>query len=227
MSIEILEKIELFENLSNTEIESLAKIMHPVSFKKDEFLFYEGDTGDSLYFIKEGNIKITKTSKDGKEKILAILSDFDYLGEMSILDEELRSASAQCMNDSSLLVMHKKDFFKLLENNFTIVTELITTLSKRVRSLNNEIENLVFNDVNGQFANLLIELSNKYGVMSSGNIILEIAITHKDLGAMIGVSRETVTRIISRFKKLKLIEMSKKKIIITDIDKLNEYVELK
>lgn len=222
MNYKFLNEVSIFEDLADHDLEKLSKIMVVKHFSKGEMLFMEGDDGNSMYIIKSGKVKILNISEDGKEKIFSILSDGEFLGEMSLIDTETRSATAEAMENLETYIIYKSEFLEMLKGNFTIVMKILQALSKRIRTMNKKVEILTFKDVYCRFADALLELSEKYGVVSKNYITLNIQLTHKDLANMLGITRETMTRLITKFKKDKIIDVEDKKILILDSAKLSE-----
>ncbi|BDU50892.1 Crp/Fnr family transcriptional regulator [Haliovirga abyssi] len=220
MDLEFLRDMVILEDLSEEDLLGLSKIVYTKTLKKGEILFFEGDKGDSMYIIKSGKVKILKLSEDGREKILSILSEGDFLGEMALLDSEMRSATVEAMEEIELYAIYKTEFLDFLKKNFSVTMHIIRTLSDRVRILNKKVEVLTFKDVYARFNETLKELSEKYGVVHKGTIKLNINLTHKDLANMLGVTRETVTRMIGKLKREGILDIQDKKIIILDIEKL-------
>lgn len=222
MDLTILKYIPMFEDLTNAELEKISKLMVPKKFMKGEVLFMEGDEGNSMYIIKSGNVKILNISEDGKEKIFSIFTEGDFLGEMALIDKENRSATAEAMEDVVTYVIYKNDFLEMLKGNFTLVMKIMQTLSERIRVMNKKVEILTFKDIDVRFADVLLELIEKYGIVSGKRIIVELQLTHKDIANMLGVTRETMTRLISKMKKDGIIDIEDKKIIVLNQKKLKE-----
>lgn len=225
MDTNIIREIPIFEDLDNADIEKIVKIAIGRKYKKGEILCHEGDIGNSMYIIKSGKVKILKTSEEGKEKILTIFSEGDFLGEMSLVDEEARSATVEAMEDTETYIIYKKDFIEMLNGSFVIVMKLLSTLSRRIRTLNNKIEILTFRDVHARFADVIMELKEKYGIVKKGKILIDLSLTHKDLASMLGVTRETMTRIISKMKKQNILTIEDKKMMILDEKRLIDSIE--
>jgi len=222
MTKELLENIFLFKDLEEQEMDKIIDKIKFKKYKKSEILFWKGDLGDALYIIQKGKIKITELSENGREKILTIFAKGDFLGEMAIIDGEKRSASAETLEESEVYVLYKKDFLDILKSNFLLTMKIFQILSKRVRDLNKEVRILTFGDVYERFVELLIELSNKYGKEENGKLMIDINLTHMELANMIGVTRETVTRIIGKLKKENIIAIENKNIIILDKNKIKQ-----
>lgn len=130
---EALKKITLFSKLPDDMIAYLAGEVHERSLSAGTLLFKEGDKGDALYFILEGSLEITQTSGADREIVLATFKPGDYFGEMSLLDEKPRSASARAVTDCRLLALDREDFAVLLEKNPAIALQLSRAISERLR----------------------------------------------------------------------------------------------
>lgn len=130
---EALKKISLFSNLPDELITYLAGEVHERSLPAGTMLFQEGDKGDALYFILNGSLEITQKSGPDREIVLATFKPGDYFGEMSLLDEKPRSASARAVTDCRLFALDREDFVVLLEKNPAIALQLSRSISERLR----------------------------------------------------------------------------------------------
>lgn len=142
--IEPLKKIQLFEDLTDEELSQLADICHKETFKAGEKIFEEGAIGDKFYMIQKGEVRISKIIQGIGEEALVVLKEGAYFGEMALIDEAPRSATAICNTNVVLLVIDKEDFEKLLHENHDIATKLlwtfVRTLSVRLRETNEKIK---------------------------------------------------------------------------------------
>lgn len=127
----VLRSSEIFENTPESDLVELAAIVEEIYLDAGKVLFLKGDTGNSMYFIYSGSIKI----HDG-EHILAVLGENEIVGELSILDSESRSASATMEEDSILLKLEQEAFYDIMLNNADILKGILKTLCKRLRIIN-------------------------------------------------------------------------------------------
>jgi len=141
-----LKKIYLFQNLTNEELTSVARIGATESFKEGDPIFKEGSVGDKLYIIVSGSVRISRKI-DHSEEALAILKPGDFFGEMALIEDIERSADAIAHEDSSLLTIKKDDFESLLfvdkELAYSILWSFVRTLSARLRETNEKIKSLL------------------------------------------------------------------------------------
>tara|TARA_B100000427_G_C15518976_1_gene599471 strand:- start:4090 stop:4563 length:474 start_codon:yes stop_codon:yes gene_type:complete len=134
--IQILQEIPVFKGLSRFDLNKVAKMIHLRSYKKDEYIFHEKEPGESMYIIKSGQIVITK-SKESQETIISTLSEGSFFGEVSLVDEDVRSANAMATEDSEILGFFRADLMNLIDRNprlaCFILYQLSTVIGKRLR----------------------------------------------------------------------------------------------
>ncbi|NIM48422.1 MAG: cyclic nucleotide-binding domain-containing protein [Gemmatimonadales bacterium] len=206
-----LRQIPLFTQLSDAEIAHITEAAREKSYPKNSVILFEDDPGDALYVVLSGQVKVVLIGEDGREVILSMLRDGDFFGEMSLIDDQPRSAHVIAMEESNLLVLRREDFRQCLEETPRIALGLLRALSRRLRRADDKIGGLVLLDVNGRVARLLIELADE----NDGKTIPR-KVTHHTIAQMIGSSRETVSRTIREFADRGLIEVSRKDIAIVD-----------
>lgn len=142
----LFRSIYLFKDLSEEELALISAITAEREFSQGEVVFKEGEVGDAFYVVLEGKIRISKFVAGVGEEALAILEKGNYFGEMALIDEFPRSASAIAHIDCRLLMMDKADFTSLLSNHKEIAYKLLwvfcRTLSQRLRETNEKIAGL-------------------------------------------------------------------------------------
>ena len=143
---ELFRSIYLFNGLSDEELSLVSDITAQRDFSAGEMIFKEGDVGDTFYGILEGKVRISKEIEGAGEEALTILDEGSYFGEMALIDEFPRSASAIAHTDCRVLVMDKADFSQLLSRNKDLAYKLLwvfcQVLSQRLRDTNEKIINL-------------------------------------------------------------------------------------
>ncbi|MGH9336323.1 MAG: Crp/Fnr family transcriptional regulator, partial [Vicinamibacteria bacterium] len=179
-------------------------------------IFFEHDLGDALFMILGGRVKVTILSDDGREIILAMLAEKDFFGEMSLLDNEPRSATAIAMQETEMVVLHQKDFLSIVEKRSRVLLNLLSVLSSRLRKANQQIGNLALHDVYGRVARVLLEMASASGSRGEDGRVAFRRPTHQEIANMIGATRETVSRMISDLNRQGYIEISGKNVIIQD-----------
>ena len=201
--------IPLFTQLTEEEVTRITQAARERTYPKNSVILFEDDPGDALYVVLAGEVKVVLIGEDGREVILSILRSGDFFGEMSLIDDQPRSAHVIATEDSNLLVLRRNEFRQCLEQAPRIALGLLQALSRRLRRADDKIGGLVLLDVSGRVARVLVELADEH----DGEHIPR-KITHHMLAQMIGSSRETVSRTIRDLGNRGLIEVSRKHITI-------------
>jgi CRP-like cAMP-binding protein len=208
---DVLRRVPLFSELSEPEVARFAEVLREREYPRNSVILFEDDPGDALYIVSSGQVKVVLIGEDGREVILSVLGDGDFFGEMSLIDDEPRSAHVIAMKDSTLLVLRRDDFQAQLQAHPRIALTLLRELVRRLRRADEKIGGLVLLDVNGRVARLLLELAAEAG----GQRITR-KLTHHTIAQMIGSSRETVSRAMRELVDRGCIEVSRKDITIRD-----------
>ncbi|MGZ4778019.1 MAG: Crp/Fnr family transcriptional regulator [Thermoanaerobaculia bacterium] len=198
-------KFALFEELDDRELGSIAAVAKPRRYAKDDVVFHADESGDVFCLIKEGQVKITMISPEGKEIILSMLGPGEFFGEMSLLDDEPRSATVIAMEPLELVTIWRADFLTILAENFSITKKLLAVLSRRLRTASNRIESLATMDVYGRLARFFLDLAREHGKPLDNGYVSVTRPTHQAIANMIGTSRETVSRLIHDLMKQNLL----------------------
>jgi CRP-like cAMP-binding protein len=213
--ISFLERVPIFGGCDLPSLRKMAAVTTEKSYGKKNIVFHEGDYGDTLYIIKSGRIKIAKVTIDGREKTLCVLQTGDFFGEMAIFDDLPRSATAEAIdNDVKLLALSKADFERAINETPSIALRIMRDLTRRIRQVNQQVEDLAFKDVHGRVASTLYLLMKTEGVRQNGKSSVLLRMTHQDLANMVGSSRETVTRALNRLQDDGVISISHQQIAI-------------
>ena len=159
MEAALFRKFSLFAELDERELGAVAAVAKNRRHAKDEVVFHEDESGDVFCLIREGRVKVTMISPEGKEIILSMLGPGDFFGEMSLLDNQPRSATVIATENLELLIIWRSDFLQLLHENFSISRKVLAELSRRLRSASDRIESLATMDVYGRLARFLLDLA--------------------------------------------------------------------
>ena len=211
---ELLRTVPIFSELSEPDIAALARLTSRRTCPKDTVVFFENEEGDSFFCIVAGRIKVTILGDDGREVILSVLGRGDFFGEMALLDNEPRSATAIAVEDTELLSLHRNDFQSVLSDNRSIMSALIKILTARLRRANHQISTLALLDVYGRVARVIVDTARDEGKrLKDGRIAFRRA-THQEIANRIGTTRETVTRMLKDLERQGLIHIEGKEIVV-------------
>lgn len=221
-SSEFLQYVPIFSDLDDTIISKIEKIGLRKSYLKNDVILMEDEVGTALFVIVSGKVKVARSSNDGREVILTILSDSDFFGEMAILDGQTRSATVTAIEDTELFLIQRNDFLNLLREYPEIAISLLQELTKRIRTADVKIKALSLKDAEGKVATVILQLADDLGKIKQGKVEIEKLPLQQDLANMAGTSRETISRTLHSFAKKGLIELDGVKLIIPDYEKFKE-----
>lgn len=221
-----LKRINVFKGMSDSEVKHLDDITFMKHYDKKDLIYLPGDASDQVYLLKEGRVKISKLSEDGREITLVILEPGEIFGESAIVDDEdTRSTVAEAFENAYLCVISRKDFEEFINNKPELALSVTKLMGFRRRQIETMLEDLVFRGVHERLALLLLRLSERHGKDVDGNKLIDIGLTHYDYANLIGSTRETTTACLNDFKREGLIEFQKRKVVILNEKGLHHRAE--
>lgn len=211
----------LFSALDDDAAADLRKSMVEISLGRGHVLFREGDTGDRLYVVAEGKMKIGRTSIDGRENLLSVLGPGETFGELSMFDPGLRTATATAVIETRLYALSHGELKPWLnEQPPEVALSLLKQLSKRLRRSSEIVADLVFSDVPGRVAKALLDLSTRFGVPSEEGLHVAHDLTQEELSQLVGASRETVNKALADFAGRGWIRLEPRAVMLLEIEGL-------
>jgi CRP/FNR family transcriptional regulator, cyclic AMP receptor protein len=217
---DVLSRAPLFSALDDDAAQALRASMNEVRLTRGEILFREGDSGDCLYVITDGKIKLGRTAPDGRENILAVLGPGEMFGELSLFDPKPRTATAVAVVDTTLMSLGHEALDELLSGRPAVAESLLAALAQRLRRTNESLADLVFSDVPGRVAKALLDLSTRFGVQADDGLHVTHDLTQEELAQLVGASRETVNKALADFASRGWIRLEARAVVIHDVDRL-------
>jgi CRP-like cAMP-binding protein len=218
---DFLRVVPLFADLSEEDLEKVAGLLKERVYRRNDIVFFEEDTGSFMYFVKEGRVKVSRLLPNGKEMILAFHETGEYFGEMSLIDGGTAPASVTAVTNTTIYVLSARDFSHLLDHP-QMNRMILTTLCDRCRDAWAQIEVLTFHNADARIRMAFYQLAQKRGVVTQGGVVIPMKLTHKELSDIVGISRETATRVLSHLQEQGLVKVDTRRFIITDPDRLVE-----
>ncbi len=201
--LQFLKDTILFGGLSDRDLKEISKISIRKSYVSGQLIFSEGEEAKGFFFVIEGRVKIFKLSSDGREQILHIIREGQSFGEVPVFAGRNYPASAEAIDDTTLLFFLREDFLKLIRHNPDIALNMLSVLSLRLRRLTYIVENLSLKEVSVRLASYLLYQIEREG--GKDRIRLDVKKSH--LASMLGTIPETLSRNFSKMVKAGLIEM--------------------
>ena len=225
VALALLKRVPIFSSLSEQEFAFLMPRLVQRRFQAGEIIFTEGDACAGLYVVQSGNVRIFKSSAGGREQVLSIDGPGASVAELPVFDGGNYPASAQAVNDCTLLFFSKKDFQSLCLQHPDVALKVLRVVGARLRKLVGIIEELSFTTVRHRLAALLVRLAKSEGQREKGAVIITLPANNNELAAQIGTVRELVSRNLSRFQSEGLIEMDGRTVTVPDLKKLEAELE--
>ncbi len=219
-----LKNTQLFEDLSEGELEELSRITPYKRFQAGEIIYHMEDPADALYFIREGMVKISMYFPNGKEMILGLLGQYDIFGELLLLESERRPNQAEAVLDTTLIVMPESDFQRLLAQQPRIAMKFIQVMSTNLWKAESRFAEVGAFDAPGRLANLLLRLAKDFGVDGERGTVIDLTLTQQDLAKMIGATRETVSHCLARLLEYGAVRRRRAPITVNP-DKLQQFLD--
>ncbi|MDQ0192742.1 Crp/Fnr family transcriptional regulator [Paenibacillus wynnii] len=220
-------KVPIFTSLSDEDLAKVSAMIKHKKYTKGQALILEEQPSDTLYIIKQGQVKLLKVTPQGKEQILHILSTGDFFGELNIFNsDEVSNFSAYALKNTDICLLTKADMEQLIEENPDISLKLLKTITKRLAHTENLAQSLATKDPEIRIAYMILELGYKYGKPGNEQIHVRLPLSREEMANYVGVTRETISRKFSKFEQLGIIEINgTRELTICDMTKLTAYVE--
>ncbi len=216
----LLHRTSLFGVLPEEAMERLAEKAVRRSYGRGEIVFREDDPGDALCVVVEGLVKVYRTSLDGDEMLLVTLGPSAVFGELPMVDGGLRSASAAAVEATTLLMITRTALLDALRNSPELIDRLLRSLGSMVRRLTDQAADLVFLDLPGRVAKLLLRMAEERGTGDEADQAMDLQLTQTDLANMVGGSRQSVNQVLNSFERLGYVELDGRRIVIRKPDQL-------
>lgn len=226
-TVRFLQTIPLFTSLSQEDLQRIAALASERYYPKDSIIFFEGEPGEAFFFLKSGRVKISKISPEGAEQILKLLEPGTVFAEVVLFTDESYPATARVMDDAKVGMIRKKDFEQLIMGHPELAIRLLKLLNARLREAQIKVKEMGLLDTHSRTASLLLRLAETYGVEDADGVIhFELNLNRQDLASMIGTTRETVTRVFSKFRKMGIIDLKGDEVIILEREELEAWIEM-
>ncbi|MBM9432300.1 Crp/Fnr family transcriptional regulator [Flaviflexus equikiangi] len=222
METSIIASVQLFAGLSEEDQAKLAELMSEETLRRGESLFHEGDSGEHLFIIVDGKIKLGHAADDGRENLIAILGPGEIIGELSLFDKGKRSTSATAVAPTTLLALSHVDLMGFIDTNPDMAKHMLRQLAQRLRKTNEQMADLVFADVPGRVAKALLDLARRFGERTQEGVYVAHDLTQEEIAHLVGASRETVNKSLADFVSRGWIRLEGRAVTLIEIGRLEK-----
>jgi len=216
---QLLRRSPLFARLPDGEVDAILEYASIRRYAAGAQIFSKGDPGNSMMAVLNGRVTISAPSSDGKDIILNVIEEGEIFGEIALLDGKGRTADATAMADCELLLVARRSFLPLLERP-ALARELFNVLCERLRRTSEQVEDALFLDMEARIAKILLRLAASGGPPRPG-VRVVLGMSQRELGNLVGASREKVNRQLHAWQRAGVIGIEKGTIVIRDPTALN------
>lgn len=208
-----LKQIELLDSLSDEELKDISAAFVIKKVNKNELVLHERDTGNFMYMVLSGKVKVVQAREDWHEIILAIHETGQFFGEIALIDGKTSPATVVSATESVIALISKKDFLWLIGRHGKIRDKLLQILCVRLRESWEKIRMLTMKDPAERIRVLFLGLCQTSAKSTQQGMVIKVKITHQDIADMTGLTRETVTRILKKWQNGGQITILEKRFI--------------
>lgn len=216
----LLRRTVMFGAMEQTALEQLAGRALQRSYRRGEVIVREGDPGDALFVVVDGLVKVYVTSAGGDEMLLVTLAPPAVFGELPLVDGGTRSASAAALQATTVLTVTRSALLEGLSGDVRLADGLLRSLGSLVRRLTDQAADLVFLDLHGRVAKLLLRIAEKNPPAPGGEWELDLHLTQAEIASMVGGSRQSVNQVLRSFERRGLVELDGRRVVIKQLDRL-------
>lgn len=223
--MDILRSARIFAELPDDVLGHLAEACVRRTYRRNQYLWNQGDDGARLVVVASGLVKVVLSSEHGDEVLLATLGPGETLGELALLDGAPRSAAVVAVEPTTVLTLSRETVLGLLSNQPTVLDALLRSLGGLVRRLTEQTGDLVFLDLGGRLAKLLLRLAEAHGEPGRPSVV-DLGLSQSDLASMVGATRPAVNRVLQSMAARGMITMDGRVIVLRDVAALRRRAEV-
>jgi CRP-like cAMP-binding protein len=217
----------LFAAMQPAELDEILKFASERRVRRGQMIFQRGDNGSSLMAVLRGRVRISSVSGDGKEVTLNVIDPGEIFGEIALLDGEPRSADANAIEDTTLLIVERRHFLPFLRQNEGLFLRLLAVLCSRLRRTSTALEEIALFDLPVRLARVLLKLAEDYGRTNSGGTRIDLKLSQRDLSNLVASSRESVNKQLRTWRDSGAVDMEDGFIVLRRPAELQRLTDVK
>lgn len=222
-SLELLSRVPLFAELSQSELDRIASVAIPRSFPRGVRVFHEGDHSDACYIVRSGDLRVTREHPDGRAIALATLGPGDFFGELAMFDGGIRSASVETLGEVELLALPASDVRRVVSEHGDLAAKLIVAITRRLRETNERVARQSFQTVPSRVAGVLSQLIAEEAIPADREGVT-VRMTQADLAQLAGTSRESVSRFLATLERAGVVAVGRGRVTVLEPRRLRAYI---
>lgn len=190
------------------------------SYKKKQIVYSEGNHPSHLYYLTKGKVKTFRTNDEGKELVLGLYNEGDFLGYLPLMEGRTYKESAETMEETELALIPRAEFEELLGSNPSVMKKFISILAQSIEEKEKQLLAIAYNSLRKKVADTIVALHQKYNPKKDASFMIDIS--RDNLAAIAGVAKESLIRMLGELKDERVIEMEGSRIRVADYDQLKK-----
>ena len=201
-NLDLIRRVPLFSLLTTEQAQGIADSVVKRRFRRGELIVEHGRKSNALYILLTGRARVLTADARGREVILAVLQSGDYVGEMSLIDNEPHSATVRAEVQTDMLILGRSEFARCLPESTSLSYAILRGMVARLRAADRQIESLALLDVYGRVARALLDMAEDEGELR----VIRNKVSRQDLAKVVGASREMVSRVMKDLEERGIVE---------------------
>jgi CRP/FNR family transcriptional regulator len=223
-TVRLLGRVPVFETLSPPDLERVAQVAVPRSFRAHHVIFREGDASDTCYVVESGHARAVREHADGRSIALAHFGPGDIFGELAMFDDERRSATVEAIEDVDAIAILGADMRRLLREHADISYKLVISLGRRLRQTNERLARQSFQTVQSRVAGVLAQLVEQARAEGATDGDVLVVVTQAEVAQLAGSSRESASRFLAVLERAGIVSQGRGRLIVHEPQALSRYV---
>jgi CRP/FNR family transcriptional regulator, nitrogen oxide reductase regulator len=220
LRLKILRRVPFFARLPADTVAEVNRLFREHGYTAGEAIYFAGDPARRLYVIATGKVKLMRPTLQGQEILLDLLVPGEFFGSLSVLGDETYPDTAEAQTSCCALTIAAEDFQTILSRHPAVLLAVLEVVSGRLKKAHEMVKQLSADPVERRIASALLTLAEKVGEPQGGAVLIQTPLSRQDLAAMTGATTETVSRVMSQFRKGGLIRSGRQWIAISDRGRL-------
>jgi CRP-like cAMP-binding protein len=220
-----IQNCSLFQRLTAEQLGRLERRARVREFPRNSAVYLPSEIAEGAFLLGQGRIRICSNTPDGKQAILAFIEPGEVFGELSLVQEGEREERAEAAVDSTVILLPSDELRTLMDTSPTLSLGITKLIGLRRKRIERRLRSLLFRSNRDRLAHLLLELTEQYGKRIDEGVLLDIKLSHQELAAIIGVTRETVTTLLGEMQLGGLLKISRQKVVIRNLRQLSGILE--
>ncbi len=217
-----LENFNMFKGLDSPSMEKLNTISSMQTVSKNQPIYFANEPSNSIFFLKKGRVKLTRTSPEGKELIIALVNPGEIFGELGVIDNGERTDYAYTTDESLICAISTDDFQEFISKNPELNLKISKLIGFKLRKYSKKIEDLIFKDAPQRVISFILNFAVDHGKKIGDEYFIKPFMTHQEIAELTACSRQTVNAVLTNLREQELINFDRRKLIILNEEKLRK-----